>query len=284
MKKLFLMAAVAAVTLCGCGGKSTSVSEDKAASDSTDKILIVYYSQTGATKAVAEEFQRQLGCDIAAIEAVKPYDGDYGATIQRWREEVDNNVKVEIKPLDVNLDDYSSVFIGYPIWGGTYALPMATFLADNAESFKGKKVVTFSTFGSGGVSTSTRDVVAALPDAEVIAGYGVRNARLAKAPEEIAEFLGATDFLDVEIESLPDYSDVTEVTENDVRIFDEACGSYQFPLGTPLKVASRKTPKGTEYRYEVESQAPDSTKSSSIIFVIAPDDGSAPEFTEVVRF
>lgn len=283
MKKLFLMAAVAAVTLCGCGGKSSSVSTESEDSYVADSILIVYYSQTGATKAVAEEFQRQLGCDIAEIEAVNPYDGDYGATIQRWREEVENNVKVEIKPLDVNLDNYSTVFIGYPIWGGTYALPMATFLADNP--LKGKKVVTFCTFGSGGVSTSTRDVVAALPDAEVIAGYGVRNARLDKAPAEIADFLVETEFLksEDEIERLPDYSDAVDVTENEVKIFNEACGNYQFPLGTPVKVASRKTPTGTDYRYEVESQAPDGTKSSSIIFVIAPD-GGTPEFTEVVRF
>ncbi len=74
--RLFAVAALMTAVLCGC---STSAEKTKT--------LVLYYSQTGATKAVAEELQRQLGADIVCIEAVEHYDADYAATVARWRQE-----------------------------------------------------------------------------------------------------------------------------------------------------------------------------------------------------
>lgn len=280
MKKLLFMSIMTVGALCGCGNKSTAANDASGAVPNNDSTLIVYYSQTGATKSVAEELQKHLGCDITAIEAVKPYDGDYTATIQRWRTEVENNEKVELKPITVNLDDYNTIFLGYPIWGGTYALPMATFLADN--SLKGKKVVTFATFGSGGIDTSTADVAKVQPEANVIKGYGVRNARVNKAPAEIYRFLIENGYIAGEIEPLPDFPESVAVTDQDKKVFDQACGNYQFPLGTPVMVATRITPDGVDYKYDVKSQTPDGKEASSTIYVTVVKD-SVPEFTEVVR-
>lgn len=279
MKRFLFMAIVAAGALCGCGNKSTA-NNATADAEKNDSTLILYYSQTGATKSVAEELQKCLGCDITAIEAVKPYDGDYAATIQRWRSEVDNNEKVELLPLTVNLDDYNTIFLGYPIWGGTYALPMSSFLTDN--SLKGKKVVTFATFGSGGIDSSTADVAKAQPEATVVKGYGVRNARVAKAPAEINRFLIENGYIAGEITPLPAFSEPVAVTDQDKSIFDQACGNYQFPLGTPVMVANRTTPDGIDYKYDVKSQTPDGKESTSTIYVTVVKD-SLPEFTEVVR-
>ena len=47
------------------------------------KVLVLYYSQTGTTKAVAEEFQALLGADIEEILPVQAYDGSYQETISR---------------------------------------------------------------------------------------------------------------------------------------------------------------------------------------------------------
>ncbi len=280
MKRLFLLPVMALVFLCSCGSKKAAQSENEASIANNDSTLIVYYSQTGATKSVAEEIQKHLGCDITAIEAVNPYDGDYDATIQRWRKELEDSVKVEIKPLSVNLDDYTTVFLGFPIWGGTYALPMATFIADN--SLDGKKVVTFATFGSGGIDTATAHIATELPRANVIKGYGVRNARLEKAPAEIERFLIENGYVVGDIEKLPEYSSTSEVTEDDVRVFNEACGGYKYPLGTPVSVSTRTTPHGKDYKFDVISQTPDGKESTSTIYVTAPQ-GEVPEFIEVIR-
>lgn len=278
MKGVFVMMLSAMMMLSGCGKKPASNAEETNNVDSST--LVLYYSQTGATKAVAEEISNLLGCDIAAIEAVSPYDGDYDATIERWRKEKEDSVKVEIKPLSVNLDDYDTIFLGFPIWGGTYALPVSTFLTEN--SLDGKTVVTFATFGSGGIDSATSDLAEAQSHAKVVKGYGVRNARVDKAPAEIKRFLIENGYLEGEVEKLPEYVSTDNVSEEDMKVFNEACGSYKFPLGTPVGVATRTTSEGTDYKFDVKSQTPEGKESNSIIYVTVPTAG-VPEFTEVVR-
>ncbi len=277
MKKLHLFLMLALIIFCGAACK-TSKADDSEKSEG--KTLVVYYSQTGATKTVAEELQKQLGCDIDSIIAVNPYDGDYGQTIARWMQEKQDSVKVAIKPLSVNLDEYDTIFLGFPIWGGTYALPMASFLADN--KLEGKNVITFATFGSGGIEKATIDAAIALPAADVKEGYGVRNARIGSAPEEIKRFLIENGYVEGEIDPLPSFSEPSDVTDQEAVIFHAACDNYQFPLGNPVSVASRQIHEGTEYEFGVKSTAPDGSESNSIIYVIAPK-AQTPEFTKVVR-
>lgn len=277
MKKLNLLIMLSALLAIGFACKSSkNESEVKA----EGKTLVLYYSQSGATKEVAEEFQNLLGCDIDSIVAVNPYDGDYSQTIARWMQESKDSVRPELKPLNVNLDDYDTIFLGFPIWGGTYALPMASFIADN--SLDGKTIVTFATFGSGGIEKATLDAAVALPDADVKEGYGVRNARVAKAPAEIKRFLIENNYIDGEIEALPEFSEPTDVSEQTEAIFHAACDNYQFPLGNPVSVSSRQTPDGMEYEFGVKSTSQEGAESNSIIYVIAPENES-PEFTRVVR-
>ena len=121
MKKLLLsVAAVAAVTVV-----------------SAQKILVLYYSETGTTKTVAEELQKQLGADIEAVEAVVPYTGNFQETIQRSGRERESGELPAIKPLKSHIDDYDIVFLGYPIWYGTYAMPVATLVKE--QDFAGNQ-------------------------------------------------------------------------------------------------------------------------------------------------
>jgi flavodoxin len=280
-KKIFAMGVGAAVCLSTA---CTSKTADKAAQTSDEqggKTLVLYYSQTGATKTVAQELQRQLGdADIAAIEAVDPYPADYDETIKRWRAELDSCTTPEIKPLAVDLDSYSTIFLGFPIWGGTYALPIATFVKDN--KLAGKTVVTFATFGSGGIGSATRNLAEALPEAKVTQGYGVRNARLSHAPEELKRFLIEGGYIDGTIEPLPEYSQQTPVTDSEKSIFDAACSGYKFPLGIPETVGKRATPQGVDYKFVAHSKTPDGVEGMSTIYITVPT-GGTPEFTLVER-
>ena len=83
------------------------------------KKLVLYYSETGTTKAVAEELQKQLGADIECIEAETPYSGDFQATIQRSQRERENGETPALKPLKKKIAEYNVIFLGYPIWFGT---------------------------------------------------------------------------------------------------------------------------------------------------------------------
>jgi hypothetical protein len=285
MKRKFIAMFAGALLTVGSGCASKSAQNATAdAEQQTEKVLVLYYSQTGATKSVAEEIQRQLGndADIAAIEAVEPYPADYDSTIKRWRAEVDSCIVPEIKPLTVNLDDYSTIFLGFPIWGGTYALPIATFVKEN--KLEGKTVVPFATFGSGGIGSATRNLAEALPDATLRVGYGVRNARLAHAPAEITRFLIEGGYIEGNIAPLPEYSAPVPVTADDAAIFTAACSGYKFPLGEPVTVGTRATADGTDYKFTAKSTMPDGSEAEITVYVtVSSAEGSTPEFTLVER-
>ena len=98
MKNLKLILALAIVELVAfsCGPKKTgqNVEEEKVA----PKILVLYYSQTGNTKAVATEVTTRLGADIDEIVPVQLYDGDFQATIERGRKVLEEGASPKFNP------------------------------------------------------------------------------------------------------------------------------------------------------------------------------------------
>ena len=246
------------------------------------KVLVLYYSQNGATQAVAEELQKQLGADIERIEAEEPYAGDFQATIQRSGQEREKGETPALKPLQSKIADYDVIFLGYPIWFGTYAMPITTLVKE--QDFAGKTVVPFCTFGSGGLNTSTDALIKALPQANIQKGYGVRTVRVAAVEREVNRFLIENGYKEGTISELPDYSEQQAVTEEEQAIFDAACSDYQFPLGTPETVGKRETSESTDYQFVVKGKGMNGEESTSTIFVtVGKEEGAKPEFTEVVR-
>ncbi len=274
MKKLLLSLAVVA-------GMTTACTQQKAV-EKTNRQLVLYYSENGTTKAVAEELQKQLGADIEAIEAVEPYSGDFQATIERSNKERESGQTPALKALQSNIADYDTIFLGYPIWFGTYALPIATLVKEQA--FEGKTIIPFCSFGSGGLNTSTADLKKALPKANILKGYGVRTARIASIAKELNRFLIENGYKEGSVEALPEYSAQQPVTDEEKAVFDAACSDYQFPLGTPETVGKRETSESTDYQFIVKGKGMNGEETTSTIFVtVGKEEGAKPEFTEVVR-
>ncbi len=280
MTKKLLPIILAALSLTACSKQKKA---DTQSADQTDKkTLVLYYSQTGATKTVAEELQRQLNADIEQIDVDEPYEGDFAQTIERCQKEKAAGEMPNINPLQANITDYDTIFIGYPVWFGTYATPIAALV--KKYKFEGKKIVPFCTFGSGGLQTSTRDLAQALPQAEVLQGYGVRTARISAAPSELTRFLIEHGYIEGEVEALPDYLEQQPCTPEEVEIFNQACSDYQYPLGTPVTVGARTTPTSTDYLYTAVTTDADGNEQTTQIYVtVSNKQGSKPEFTQVVR-
>ena len=248
-------------------------------------MLVLYYSQTSNTKTVAQEIANRLGADMEEIVAVNPYDGDFQATIGRCMQEREQGVTPDIKPVAADIAKYDVIFIGFPVWFGTYAPPIATFL--EKADLSGKKVVPFCTFGSGGLDSSSRDLAAKQPKAEVLPGYGVRAARMAAVKKEVDQFLKASGFLEGEYTKLEDFPAQHAVSEAESAIFDAAVGNYPMIRAKASTVASRSIPGGTEYLFTAADQprggnqpAPPAGKMQVYVTVL---EGQAPEFTQVVR-
>jgi flavodoxin len=270
---LFAMGIMACMTT-SCAQKQQQQEEQ------AQKVLVLYYSQNGATQAVAEELQKQLGADIERIEAEVPYDGDFQATIQRSGQEREKGETPALKELKSKIADYDVIYLGYPIWFGTYAMPIATLVKE--QDFAGKTIVPFCTFGSGGLNTSSEALAKALPQAKIQKGYGVRTARVAAAAKELNRFLIENRYKEGTVSELPDYSEQQPVTEEEKAIFDAACSDYQFPLGTPETVGKRTTEESTDYKFTVKGKGQNGEETTSTIYVTVVKD-QKPEFTEVVR-
>jgi flavodoxin len=270
MKKVLLLFAMAAFVTTGFAQKTMV---------STNRQLVIYFSETNTTKAVAEELQKQLGADIESIEAVKPYSGNFQETMQRAQ----RDKEPEIKPLKADLKAYDVIYLGYPIWGGTYAGPVVTLV--KKYDFAGKTIVPFCTFGSGGLESSSADLVKALPKAKIKPGYGVRQARVKSAAKELDRFLKENGYKKGSVKPLPEYSAQKAVGDKERKIFDDACSSYQFPLGTPETFGMRTTDDSIDYEFKVKSQGfgGGAPSTSTIYVTMGKEEGAKPEFTRVVR-
>lgn len=276
MKKALFTMLLALIGLSACNSEKKTA-EQETQEEAKPKVLVLYYSQTGTTKTVAEEIQKQLGADIEELVCEVPYDGDFNATIQRCQDEMADNEVPVMKPLQANIGDYDLIFLGYPIWFGKYAQPIGGLL--HSQSFDGCKIVTFCTFGSGGLQSSTKALQAALPETEVIEGYGIRTARIDAVSEEVNRFLIEGGYKEGEIEPLPAFMEHHPVTAEEKTLFKQACGDYQFPLGTPKTVAVRETATSTDYEYSVATNE----GSSTIYVTVGKAEGAKPVFTQVIR-
>lgn len=272
--KLMMALTVVAMSAASCGTKSEPA-----------KVLVLYYSQTSTTKAVAEEIATRMGADIEEIVAVNPYDGDFQATIARCMEEREQGITPEIKPLAADLSKYDIIFIGYPVWFGTYAPPMVAFL--NQVDLSGKKVVPFCTFGSGGLESSVKDLKACQPGAEVLPGYGVRQARIAAMPAEVDRFLKEGGFIEGECTPLPEFAEQHPVSEEESAVFDAAVDGYPMIHAKATEVATRAIPDGMEYRFTAvdlpREDKPDMPPAGEITVYVTVAGGEAPVFTKVIR-
>ena len=249
------------------------------------KVLVLYYSQTNNTKLVAEEIANKMNADIEEIVAVNPYDGDFVQTIERCMQERKDGVIPEIKPLKSDVSKYDVIFIGYPIWFGTYAPPIAKFLQE--VDLSEKIVVPFCTFGSGGLESSMADFVEVQPKAQIIGGYGVRAARLDAMPAEVDQFLKEMELIPGEYVKLGAFPMPHEVSEAEAAIFEAATGDYPMMHAKAKEVAIREIPNGTEYFFiaedqprEVREDMPPAGELRVYVKVIGDE---APVFTKVVR-
>ena len=124
----------------------------------TGKALVVYYSATGSTKAVAQTIADTLKADTFELVPAEPYtsaDLSWTTSGSRVNREHDNESLRDVKLTankPANWGDYDTVFVGYPIWWGIAAWPVNDFVKNN--DFAGKTVIPFCTSASSGLGQS----------------------------------------------------------------------------------------------------------------------------------
>lgn len=113
------------------------------------KKLVAYFSASGVTKAAAERLAKAAGADLFEIKPEAPYSrADLDWTDKKSRSSVEMSnpeSRPEIAEKLSNMDDYDTVFIGFPIWWYVAPAIINTFV--ESYDFSGKTIVPFATSG-----------------------------------------------------------------------------------------------------------------------------------------
>ena len=120
-----------------------------------DKSAVIYFSASGITKRIANSLAKNVGADIFEIEAKTAYTDDdlnwRDMGCRANREQQDPSARPEIQK-EIDLSNYDTIYLGYPIWWDTLPKVINTFVETGA--LNGKKVFAFCTSGSSSIDTS----------------------------------------------------------------------------------------------------------------------------------
>ena len=123
--------------------------------NSNNKILVLYFSATGTTKTVAEYIANETKGNLVEIVPKEKYtseDLSYNVTDCRAnKEQNDDKARPEISNA-INVEDYDTIFVGYPIWWGDVPKIILTLL--DTYNLEGKTVIPFCTSGGSSITQS----------------------------------------------------------------------------------------------------------------------------------
>lgn len=158
----------------------------------SSKVLVVYFSETGNTQKLAKIISDEVGGDFRRIETVKPYPTGE-ELFDYTKNERDKDERPELKELDINIDDYDVIFIGYPIWWYTLPMPLYTFF--DTYDFSGKTIVPFNTHEGSGDGGTYSTIKGWEKDATVLDGLAIRGGDMEKdQTTKIQNWLKGLDF------------------------------------------------------------------------------------------
>ena len=176
--KTIITAALALVVSTACSG-----AKHEKAMEQKGKALVVFFShagdnyavgniEVGNTKIVADYITELTGAEQFEIVTHK-YDGmAYNPLIKLAQEEANRGELPEYEG-DVDMSQYDTVFIGGPVWWGTYPQVMFTFFKKHRDDLKGKTVIPFTTHEGSGLANCANDVKKAFPGANVQKGFSI---------------------------------------------------------------------------------------------------------------
>ena len=194
--RTIIAATLALFLSVSCNG----VEKNEKTMENKGKALVVFFShagdnyavgniEVGNTKIVADYISEIAGADQFEIVTHK-YDGmAYTPLINLAQEEAR---KGELPPYEgeiADLSQYDTVFIGGPVWWGTYPQVMFTFFKKHENDLKGKTVIPFTTHEGSGLANCVEDVKEAFPGANVTKGFSIYGHDVRSGKNKVEKWL-----------------------------------------------------------------------------------------------
>ncbi len=142
----------------------------------------------GRMAALAEMIQEKTGGELFSIKTSVKYPGDIGKLIDYAQEEQDKDERPELTSKIENLDDYDTIFVGFPTWW--YDLPQIMYSFFDEYDFSEKTIIPFNSHNGSRFSGTIETIQELEPDAEVITdGFTVNERDVADAKSDIDKWL-----------------------------------------------------------------------------------------------
>ncbi len=203
MLLLGVIMGIVCLILAGCNqadtGTQTAPSEHPN-EEVGDGILIVYFSYTGNTREMAEYIGQNTGGTVVEIVAQLPYtaaDTDYNDSASRCQIERRTDARPEISQETydrIEMADYKTVFIGYPMWNGEEPMIIRTFIESYGE-LKDKDVYTFSSSGSSSPVSMNAAMKTRYGETNIVSNLHLTSAALPQAESRIQTWLAESGLL-----------------------------------------------------------------------------------------
>ena len=199
--KSFALLVAGLLMSISCSGNGAT--KEKEVMEKKAKVLIVFFSHAGEnyavgnikvgnTKLVADEIQKVTGGDEFEIVADKNYDLPYNDLVNVAKEETEKGEKPSFKGEIKDIDDYDTVFIGGPIWWGTYPRVMFTFF--DKYDLNGKTIIPFSTHEGSGLGSVVEDLKTLYPNATFKEAFSIYGTETRKDLSKVDKWLKRLDF------------------------------------------------------------------------------------------
>lgn len=171
--------------------ENTNITSEQSKTEAS-KTLIAYFSlidavpdgadavthatpSVGNTESAAIEIQNQVGGDLFAIKTVRSYPSNHKECSAVAEEEMRTDARPELSTHVENMEEYSTIYIGYPIWWYMEPMAIRTFLEE--YDFAGKTVIPFCTTLGASIDESEENITSLAKDANVLDGVTLRSGR-----------------------------------------------------------------------------------------------------------
>ena len=131
------------------------------------KTLVAYFSASGVTARAAKEIADAVGADLYEIRPAEPYSqADLNWMDKKSRSTVEMNdpaCRPAIAGAVEHMEQYDTVFVGFPVWWYVEPRIVDTFL--EGSDFSGKTLIPFATSGGSGIGKAEKSLRAHCPEA-----------------------------------------------------------------------------------------------------------------------
>ena len=126
------------------------------------KTAIVYYSMGGNCALIADKVAAAIGADAIRIEPMEAYPDRGAAKFLRGGSSALKKDEPELKAYEFDASAYERVILGMPVWASRVTPPLRTFIAQNAETLRRKRIAAFVCSSSGSGEKPLRRLAEAL--------------------------------------------------------------------------------------------------------------------------